>query len=266
MTGDVAAPKALVTGASKGIGRAIAAALRGAGYQVIGTSRRPESIPEKLTGIDYLRLDLLDDGSIEECVKKAGSIDILINNAGGSQFWPAAEAPLEKVKELFQLNLFGLVSLTQGFLSGMIERRSGYILNIGSLAGRFGLPFQSAYSASKFALAGFSWSLRNEVKKFGIHIVMLEPGHIRTSITPDVYLAPDSAFKGDMARTLQARDRNMAKGADPAGVAKKALKILKMKNPAPFYAVGGTAPLVVFLKRFMSDRFIEKQIKKNAGL
>jgi short-subunit dehydrogenase len=108
--------------------------------------------------------------------------------------------------------------------------------------------------------------LRNEVKKFGIHIVMLEPGHIRTSITPDVYLAPDSAFKGDMARTLRARDRNMAKGADAAGVAKKALKILKMKNPAPFYAVGGTAPLVVFLKRFMSDRFIEKQIKKNAGL
>jgi short-subunit dehydrogenase len=148
----------------------------------------------------------------------------------------------------------------------MIERRSGYILNIGSLAGRFGLPFQSSYSASKFALAGFSWSLRNEVKKFGIHIVMLEPGHIRTSITPDVYLAPDSAFKGDMARTLQARDRNMAKGADPTAVAKKALKILKMKNPAPFYAVGGTAPLVVFLKRFMSDRFIEKQIKKNAGL
>lgn len=262
----MAAPKALVTGASKGIGRAIAAVLQGAGYQVTGTSRQPESIPERVPGIDYLRLDLLDERSIEECVEEAGPIDILINNAGGSQFWPAAEAPLEKVKKLFEFNLFGLMSLTRGFLSGMIERRSGYILNIGSLAGRFGLPFQSSYSASKFALAGFSWSLRTEVKKFGIRVVLLEPGHIRTSITPNLYLAPDSVFKDDMARVLEERDRNMAKGADATEVAKKALKILKMRNPGPSYTVGGTAPLLVFLKRFMSDRFIEKQIRKNAGL
>jgi len=208
----------------------------------------------------------MDDASVAGCLGRAGPVDILINNAGGSSLWPAAEVPLEKVKEQFQLDLFGPIRLTQIALADMIRRRSGFILNIGSMAGRLAVPFQSAYSSAKFALAGFTWSLRNEVKSLGIRVVLLDPGHIRTSIEPAVFCPPDSCFSADIARFIKGRDAGMAKGSDPAVVARKVLKILRARNPRPFYAVGGNAPAVAFFKKFLSDRFVEKQIRKSFGL
>jgi len=255
-----------VTGASKGIGRAIAVVLNNAGYQVLGTSRRPDEIQDKIQGVSYLALDLLNEASVAECLVRAGPVDILINNAGGSSLWPAAEAPLEKVKDLFQLDLFGPIKLIQGVLPDMLRRRRGFIINIGSMAGRFAVPFQSAYSSAKFALAGYTWSLRNEVKSFGIQVVLLDPGHIRTSIEPTVYFPPDSCFQTGMSRFIRGREARMAEGSDPAVVAKKVLKILRVKDPRPFYAAGGGAPAMAFFKRFLSDRFVEKQIKKSFGL
>jgi short-subunit dehydrogenase len=258
--------KALVTGASRGIGKAIAIALREAGCQVIGTSRRPEDIQDKIEGIEYLKLDLLDDRSIEDCISHTSPVDILISNAGGSHIWPAAEAPLEKVKEQFQLNLFGPVKLAQGFLAEMIRRRKGFILIIGSLAGRFSIPFQSSYAASKLALAGFAWALRNEVKTYGIKVVTLEPNHIRTAIKPDILLSPDSAFQDEMAKVVRWREKNVDRGTPSDIVAKKVLQILKKRNPGPFYAVGGSGPLLLFLKRVLPDKSIEKKVRKNLGL
>lgn len=265
-TGDSASAKVLLTGASKGIGRSIAAFLKAAGYQVIGTSRHPESIQDKIEGVSYLSLDLMDERSIESCLALAGPVDVLINNAGGSSLWPAAEGPLEKVRDLFQLDLFGPIKLIQGVLPEMMRRRAGFIINIGSMAGRFAVPFQSAYSSAKFALAGFTWSLRNEVKSYGIRVVLLDPGHIRTSIRPEIHCPPDSDFQADMGRIIQARDARIAEGSNPAVVAKKVLKILRAKDPRPFYAAGGGAPAMAFFKRFLSDRFVEKQIKKSFGL
>jgi short-subunit dehydrogenase len=255
-----------VTGASKGIGRSIAVVLKSAGYQVIGTSRHPESIQDKIEGISYLPLDLMDEASIEECLAQAGPVDILINNAGGSSLWPAAEGPLAKVRELFQLDLFGPIKLIQGVLPDMLRRRCGFIINIGSMAGRFAVPYQSAYSSAKFALAGFTWSLRNEVKSFDIRVVLLDPGDIRTSIEPMVHFRPNSGFQTDMSRFIRNREVRMAEGADPSVVGKKVLKILRAKDPRPFYTVGGGAPAMAFFKRFLSDRFVEKQIKKSVGL
>ncbi|MCX6562074.1 MAG: SDR family oxidoreductase [Candidatus Aminicenantes bacterium] len=255
-----------MTGASKGIGRAIADFLKSAGYQVTGTSRHPESIQDKIEGISYLPLDLMDEASIEECLAQAGPVDILINNAGGSSLWPAAEGPLAKVRDLFQLDLFGPIKLIQGVLPDMLRRRRGFIINIGSMAGRFAVPYQSAYSSAKFALAGFTWSLRNEVKSFGIRVVLLDPGDIRTSIEPTVYFPSDSGFQADMSRFIRHREVRMAEGSDPSVVAKKVLRILRAKDPRPFYAAGGGAPAMAFFKRFLSDRFVEKQIKKSVGL
>jgi len=266
LTTDVTGQRALVTGASRGIGKAIAAALGQAGYQVIGTSRRPENIRDKIEGIEYLKLDLLDDRSVEECIKKASPIDVLISNAGGSHIWPAAEAPLEKVKEQFQLNLFGPIKLAQGFLAGMIQRKQGFILLIGSLAGRFSIPFQSSYAASKLALAGFAWALRNEVKTYGIKVVTLEPNHIRTTIKPDILLPQDSRFQHEMAKVIRWREKNVDRGSSSDIVAKKAVQILKKRNPRPFYAVGGSGPLLLFLKRILPDKSIEKLVRKNLGL
>jgi len=262
----VTGQKALVTGASRGIGKAIAVALREAGCQVIGTSRRPENIRDKIEGIEYVGLDLLDDRSIEDCISQISPVDILISNAGGSHIWPAVEAPLEKVKEQFQLNFFGPVRLAQGFLPDMIRRKKGFILIIGSLAGRFSIPFQSSYAASKLALAGYAWALRNEVKTYGIKVVTLELNHIRTTIKPDILLPPDSGFRNEMAKVILWREKNVDGGSGPDLVAKKAIRILKKRNPGPFYAVGGNGPLLLLLKRILPDKSIENQVGKNLGL
>jgi len=257
---------ALITGASKGIGRAIAVSLVNSGYAVIGTSRNPDDIENKINGIEYVQLDLLDENSIDECIQKVGNVDILINNAGQSQIGAAEEIPIEKVKELFQLNLFGIIKLTQGFLPGMIQNGTGFIINIGSLAGTFSVPFQSSYVASKAALSGFTWSLRNEVMRYGIKVVLLDPHDINTTIQPEIFSPANSRYKNAMSKMMAARAKSMANANPPAVVAKKVLKILQMKNPGPFYSVGGMAPLLIFLKRLLPGKTVEKLLRKSYDL
>ena len=268
MTNDSAASRrVLVTGASKGIGRAIVQLFRGEGFAVLGTSRTPSALADTIEGVEYLRLDLRDAGSIEDLIRRAGAIDVLINNAGESQVWPAVDTPLDKVRGLFEANLFGQIRLIQGLLPGMISRGRGLVINVGSLTGKFAVPFQSAYSASKFALAGYTWSLRNEVRDMGVDIVMLEPGHISTGIAPEIYAAPDSAFRAKLDIVAATRVRHVSRGSAPEVVARKALKIVRSRRrPRPFYASGGKAPLMVFAKRLFSDRFVENLIRKIYGL
>ncbi len=258
--------RVLITGASRGIGKAIASALREAGYQVIGTSRRPGSIEDKIEGVEYLPLDLFDDRSIVECVKRASPVDVLVSNAGGSHIWPAAEVQQEKVKEQFQLNLFGPIKIIQEILPGMLRRENGFILIVGSLAGWFSIPFQSSYSAAKLALAGFIWALRNEIKTSGVKVALLAPHHIRTTIRPDIFLPPDSRFQKQMAKVIYWRETNVDRGSSPAVVAKKTLQIMRKKNPRPFYAVGGNGPFLMFLRRFLPEKSIEKLVLKSLDL
>ena len=258
--------KVLITGASKGIGKAIAISLVNSGYHVIGTSRNPDQIQGKINGVEYVRLDLLDENSIDECIQKVGNVDVLINNAGQSQIGAVEEMPIEKVKELFQLNIFGIIKLTQGFLPGMIENNDGFIINIGSLAGTFAVPFQSSYVASKASLRGFSWSLRNEVMKYGVKVVLLDPNDINTTIQPEICSPENSRYKNEMSKMMAARSKSMANANPPEVVAKKVMKILTMKNPKPFYSVGGMAPLLMFLKRILPDKTIEKLLRRNYDL
>jgi short-subunit dehydrogenase len=255
--------KVLVTGASKGIGKAVAKALLNIGYTVIGTSRDPENIKGKMEGIEYVKLDLNDEQSIDDCVRKVGSIDILINNVGQSQIGPVEELPLEKIKKMFQINLFGMIKLTQGFLPDMRKKRRGMIINIGSLVGKFAVPFQASHVGSKSALAGFSWSLRNEVMDYGVKVVVIEPNDISTTIEPEVIVNTNSEYKNNVLKSKEARDHKMARAPGPEVVANKVVKILKKKNPKPFYTVGGRGPVLVFCKRLLSDKMIEKLLKKN---
>jgi len=256
----------LITGASKGIGKAIAISLLNCGYHVIGTSRNPDKIEDKIDGIEYIQLDMLNKNSIDECIQKAGSVDILINNAGQSQISAAEEISPEKVKELFQINLFGIIKLIQGFLPGMIQNGNGFIINIGSLAGTFAVPFQSSYVATKFALSGFTWSLRNEVMKYGVKVILLDPHDIHTTIQPEIFSPEYSRYKNEMSKMMAARAKSMAKANPPEVVAKMVVKILKKKNPKPFYSVGGIAPLLIFLKRFLPDKTVEKLLRENYDL
>lgn len=256
----------LVTGASRGIGEAIARALSRNGYKVIGTYLPAENIEEPIEGIDYIELDLNDQESVKVCINKIRDVDILINNAGQSQIGPGEEYPIDRSEALFQTNLFGAMRLVQGFLPGMRERRKGVILNIGSMAGEFAVPFQSAYVATKYALAGYTWALRNEVMKYGIRVVVVMPNDIRTTITPDVRIGNQSEYREDMLQMKSVRDKNMEKAPGPEVVAKKVIRILNKRRPKPFYAVGGMGPLFVFLKRLLPDRITETLVRKNYGL
>lgn len=258
--------RVLVTGASRGIGAAIAGLLCEHGYEVIGTTRNPEGITSPIEQVQYIKLDLNNNKTIRSCIERVRDIDVLINNAGQSQIAPAEEYPLDRTKAIFQTNLFGLIQLTQALLPGMRERGNGTIINIGSMTGKFAVPFQSIYVASKFALAGYSWSLRNEVKQFGIKVIVLEPNDIRTDIKADFYINEPSQYRENLNQIKRVRDANMAKAANPQIVAEKVFRILKKKNPRPFYTVGGMGPLMVFLKRLLPDRTVETLVRKNYGL
>lgn len=256
----------LVTGASRGIGAAIARYLSRRGYRVYGTSRHPELSGNLAEQVEFVRLDLNDLRSIDSCIQRVGELDILINNAGQSQFGPAEEYPLDRTESLFQTNFFGPIRLIQGFLPGMRKRRHGFILNIGSMAGKFAVPFQSGYVASKFALAGYTWALRSEVVPYGIKVVVLEPNDIRTDIEPDLVMSEQSDYRQSVRKFQAVRDAKMASAPQPEIVAKKVARILKTKSPKPFYTVGGLGPLMVFVKRFLPDRMVESLVRRSYGL
>jgi short-subunit dehydrogenase len=258
--------KILITGASRGIGAASASYLASKGYVVFGTSRTPEKIKAKDPGVIYLRLDLNKKESIEACAREAGEIDILINNAGQSQIGPAEEFPLTETQDLFQANLFGLMLLTQRVLPHMRRKGRGAIINIGSMAGEFALPFQSSYVASKYALAGYSRSLRQEVKGCGIKVVLIEPNDIKTSIKPVIAVQAESAYIQETEIFMRSREKNMSSAHPPEVVARKIYSVLKKKHPKPAYAVGGMGPLLVFLKRLLPDKAVDKLVRKSYGL
>ena len=152
------------------MGRALAGALEQNKYDIIGTSRDPDTVENQIPGIRYEQLNLNDDKSIKDLIKKVGWVDILINNGGYSQIGTCEDITFDRIAARFDTNFFGAVKLIQGFLPKMREKRKGFIINISSLSGRVSIPFNSIYSASKHALEGFTKALRNEVGSFGIKV------------------------------------------------------------------------------------------------
>ncbi|TMW67842.1 hypothetical protein Poli38472_007514 [Pythium oligandrum] len=177
----------LITGCSSGFGREIAIAARNHGDLVIATARKVETLDElKTLGCEALALDVTaDDASVEEAIAKAnafyGRIDVLVNNAGYSANGPVEAASTKEIQDLFDTNVFGLLRVTRAVLPYMREKKSGTIANIGSLMGRASFPTTGIYSASKFAVAGISQTLRLEVAPFGINVVVIEPDMFRTA-------------------------------------------------------------------------------------
>jgi len=256
----------LVTGASQGIGRAIARHLSLRGYRIIGTSRRPADIEKPLPHVRYMPLDLNDPDSIKNCIAGIRDIDILINNAGRSHIAPAETYPLQRVNALFQTNLFGPIQLIQGFLPGMRQRRYGFIINIGSLVGRFSLPFQASYAASKSALTVYSQALRSEMRPFGIRVTVLEPGDVRTTIKPDSAENIGTAYTSRLDRFSAARLARMKKARHPDGVARKIVHILRQRHPAPGYAMDAGGALLLLAQRLLPARVVEALVCRTYGL
>ncbi|WP_116244725.1 SDR family oxidoreductase [Nocardiopsis sp. FIRDI 009] len=259
---------ALVTGASSGIGAAVAAALVRRGYRVYGTSRRPEAVTAPVPGVEYLALDLTDDASIEACAAAAGPVDVLVNNAGESQSGPLEELPTAALERVFRTNVFGAVRLTQLVLPGMRERRYGRVVMVGSMLASFPLAFRSSYVATKAAIKGFADALRREVSPYGVGVTTVEPGSINTGISErrTQYLAADSPFADEYQTMLSALNANETRGISADTVARTIVRAIEADQPRPLYAVGSNAPLVFALRRLFPRSVVLRMVSRRHGL
>ena len=251
--------RALVTGASRGIGKAVCEALVRKGYEVIGTCRNPAKMKneEKVEGVTYLPLDLTDGRSIETLVKRVKLVDLLVNNAGTSMIGPAEEVKPEAAAALFDLNFFGPLRLTQGFLATMREKRKGTIVFIGSMSGETAVVFSSIYAASKAALRALARTMRLEVREFGINVTVLAPFHIRTTIPQVRQFSDRSAYIAKLKRVKESRDRQIAAAPGPKVVAGKLLQILELPRPRFFYPVGKGAEMNAFFIRHLPRGMVD---------
>ncbi|MET9493487.1 SDR family oxidoreductase [Streptomyces sp. NPDC006552] len=259
---------ALVTGASSGIGAAVAAALVRRGYRVYGTSRDPRTVGAPVPGVTYLALDLADDASIEACAAAAGDVDVLVNNAGESQSGPFEELPMDAVRRLFQLNVFGAVRLSQLVLPGMRERRRGRVVMVGSMLASFPLAYRSSYVASKAAVKGFASAARREYAPYGVGVTTVEPGSIATGISArrTQYVRDGSPFRREYDTMLAALNGHEARGIPAEKVAAKIVGVVEARRLRSFYAVGSGAPVVFAVRRVVSRGVSERMVARRHGL
>jgi short-subunit dehydrogenase len=262
--------RVFLTGASSGIGLAIAKLLIAEGHEVWGTSRNLERIP-KLPGLHPVRLDLADRHSIEQAfdstLAEAGYLDALINNAGAGHFGPAEHLPLETITSQFQILVFGQIQLMQLALRHMRSREEGLIINVTSLASRLPVPFMAAYNSAKAALASFTMSIQLEFAHRRVHIVDLQPGDIRTEFNQSVILS-DNVDDAKIAKTWEVVERNMKNAPGPELVAQQVLTLIDAVEPSPRVTVGNVfeskiAPLIF---RFLPQRIRIWGLKRYYGI
>ena len=264
--------RVFLTGASSGIGLAIAKLLVAQGHEVWGTSRNLEHIP-KMPRLRPVRLDLGDSHSVEEAfnaaLAEAGHFDVLINNAGSGHFGPAENLSETEIADQFQVLLFGQLQLMRLALAAMQSRGSGLIINVTSLASRLPVPFMAAYNAAKAALASFTMSVQLELPNSGVRIVDLQPGDICTAFNDAVTkVESDSRYQQKLAKTWEAVDRNMRNAPKPDLVAQHVLTLIEQSNPPPRVTVGDAfqAKIAPFIFRFLPQRLRLWGLKKYYGI
>jgi short-subunit dehydrogenase len=251
--------RALVTGASRGIGRAIAEALVRKGYEVIGTCRDPKKLKREdaITEMTYLPLDLTSGKSVDALLRRVRSVDLLINNAGESMIGPVEETGLEAARELFELDYFGPLRLTQGFLGPMREKRRGTIIFIGSMAAETAVLFGSQYAAAKAALRSMARALRLEVREYGVNVSVVAPFYIRTTIPQVRQFSDKSPYAKRVRRIKELRDARIGAAPGPRLVAGKILQILDTPRPRFFYPAGKGAEANAFLIRHLPQGIVD---------
>ena len=232
----------LVTGASSGIGQVIAQLLTERGFTVYGTSRKP-------TGT-LVPLDVRSDASVRACLERVGKIDVLVNNAGYTLMGSAEETSIEEAKGQLETNFFGVVRMVNAVLPAMRKAGAGKIVNVGSLAGITAIPFGAFYTASKFALEGYSEALWHELRPLGINVTLIEPGFVHTPIGEKTQIAakPLSAYDGVRQRATAALGRHVEHGIVPEKVAATVLRVVQSRSPSLRYRVGTDAAWLPRLK------------------
>lgn len=258
----------LITGASSGIGEACARHLAKRGYLVYGTSRHPSG-EEGL--FRMIRMDVDDDRSvasgIAQVLQDAGRLDVIVNNAGFGFAGAIEDTSIEEVRALFETNLFGLLRVCWTVLPRMREQGSGTIVNISSLAGRIGLPYQGLYSATKYAVEGLTEALRMEVRPFGINVVLIEPGDFCTGFTSNRRYTTASkenpAYRERFQRAIKVAESDEMKGSSPERIARVLDRILRERSPKVRYSVGAPSQrMAVVLKKALPGKLFEWGLMK----
>jgi NAD(P)-dependent dehydrogenase (short-subunit alcohol dehydrogenase family) len=267
----------LITGCSTGIGRATALRLAAAGHPVFATARRPESIADLASaGCTVLACDVTDEASmraaVESVEKSAGAVGILVNNAGYGSEGPIEEVPMEEVRRQFETNVFGLARMCQLVLPGMRRQGFGRIVNVSSMGGRMTLPGGGFYHATKYAVEALSDALRFEVRGFGVEVVVIEPGAIKTEFGNTAIERIDaSAAAGSpyakfrdalkqQIRSLNEGPMAMMAGA-PDDIAKVIEKAIGARRPRTRYLVTAGAQVFVGMRRLLSDRAFDAVLR-----
>ncbi|GAA4423221.1 oxidoreductase [Georgenia halophila] len=274
MTREPEVRTALVTGASTGIGARTASRLVDAGYRVFGTSRRGRGDHD---GVQMLQMDVRDDESVREAVgavtEAAGHIDILVNNAGVAHQGFAEETGRAEADAVFETNFFGPIRVTDAVLPQMRRRRSGRVINVGSLAAWIGEPGETMYAASKAALARYSEALRHEVWHLGISVSLVEPGAFTTGVLGAASGHDDHAGHADHTghisdydgpRELARRtlEKSLRHGGDPNDVADLIAAVARTGQPRSRYGVGREARRIPIVKAAVPQRLTDYLLRR----
>ena len=283
-TGDAKPKSVLITGATEGLGKAMALLLAERGYRVFAAGRSVEKLAEldgiareKKLAMESIALDVCSDSSVQSAVEgalaKVGAIDVLVNNAGVNYTAAVEDLSMEGWRAQFETNFFGVLRVTRAILPRMRERRSGRILMMSSLSGLVTPPTQGAYSSSKHALEGLSNALRMELYPFGIDVVLIEPGYIITGIQKAAaelsrpYLEKGGPYAPLYARFFTSANDTRAKSkTTPEDCARVMLHAIETPRPKPRYGVTSLAPFVKWSKRLLTDSAMDAMLRRRYGI
>jgi short-subunit dehydrogenase len=257
----------LITGASSGFGKRVAEKLLDEGYTVYAAARRVEKMTDiEAKGAHILRMDVTDNGSVEagvaQVIKEQGLIDVLFNNAGYGSFGPIECIPMEDIQRQYEVNVFGMARLIKAVLPYMRKKRSGLIINTASMVGHISFPVMGWYASTKHAIEGMSDALRMEVKPFGIDVVVIDPGPVKTEFDAVAIAAMDRLEQPEDYKPLTAAfskymANSYAKCPGPEGTADAVVKAIKAKRPKTRYATTTAAQLLPRIRRWAGDRLFD---------
>ena len=268
---------ALVTGSSSGIGFETSLALARNGYHTFATMRNlgkdekiKQIIEKEDLSIEILELDVDNEESVNQAIKtiseKKGRIDVLVNNAGYGMWGTVEDVSIDEFKKQFETNFFSIIRLIQKVAPIMRKQNSGNIVNISSVAGRIGFPVSPAYISSKFALEGLSESLRFELMPFGINVIIIEPGVIKTNFFDSMKMSEksqqDSTYKEITDKVISGVKMMAEMGTHPKEVADVVIKTLGEEKPLPRYVIGNDAMMFLEAKKMKTDIEFENYLKK----
>lgn len=265
----------LITGCSTGIGRALAVAYAARGHQVFATARKPETLADIAGGnMEMLALDVNEPHSVRTAVDaviaRAGKIDMLVNNAGYGQMGPILDVTAEQIRAQFETNLIGVIAMMQAVAPHMIAQKRGRIVNIGSISGILTTPFAGVYCASKAALHAISEAARMELAPFGIDVVIVQPGGVKSHFGETAAVHVDTKAGSPYQRFsqgIEARARASQRYAEPAeSVARKIVDATTRTAAPPILRVGHGGRLYPILKRVLPTRIADKILMKRFGL